>query len=89
MLATVPSSIVRNAFHQPVPKLGREMALHAADETTPLLVEAGEESRQLPEQESPDGVNFHPQGDPENPLEWSGYLKWGVVAILASTALSV
>lgn len=70
-------------------KFIREMARHAVDETTPLLVEAGQESRQLPEQESPDGINFHPQGDPENPLEWSVYLKWGVVTILASTALSV
>jgi hypothetical protein len=57
-------------------------------ETTPLLVEAGPEY-DIPKEDVRNGVDLNPTGDPENPLEWSTPFKWGIVALLASTAFMV
>jgi hypothetical protein len=34
-------------------------------------------------------VDFDPQGDVDNPLEWPTAFKWGIVALLALTAFTV
>ncbi|KAI1622703.1 MFS transporter [Exophiala viscosa] len=57
------------------------------DETQPLLPDA--DSDQLPKLHGANVVDFDPDGDAENPQEWPRTYKWGIVALLASTAFTV
>lgn len=34
-------------------------------------------------------VDFDPEGDPDNPLEWSGKYRWFIVLLLAFMAMTV
>lgn len=62
------------------------------DETTPLLPD---EATAIPvndqglEAPSKDIVEFDPNGDPENPMDWPSAYKWGIVALLAAMAFTV
>jgi hypothetical protein len=58
------------------------------DETQPLLGYAIEENGQICTREEI-SVDFDPNGDPENPLEWPKAYKRGVVALLAFMAFTV
>lgn len=60
------------------------------DETQPLLQDAHliyVEREDDPS--SKDIVDFDPNGDPENPMEWPQAYKWGIVALLAFMAFTV
>lgn len=65
------------------------MASLVVEETTPLLVEAGAEQRGILNGESHTTIDFDPNGDPDNPLEWPAPFKWGIVSLLAFTAFTV
>lgn len=62
------------------------------DETLPLLADAGAASP-VDDQHRPapnkDIVDFDPNGDPENPIDWPAAYKWGIVTLLAATAFTV
>ncbi|KAL7628032.1 hypothetical protein AAE478_002228 [Parahypoxylon ruwenzoriense] len=60
------------------------------DETQPLLQDAHlvYDEQQI-EASAKDIVDFDPEGDAENPLEWPAPYKWGIVALLALTAFTV
>lgn len=58
----------------------------AMDETSPLLGRALESQDCTTEHAL---VDFDPNGDPENPLEWPKAYKRGVVALLAFMAFTV
>ncbi|KAF7554731.1 hypothetical protein G7Z17_g2700 [Cylindrodendrum hubeiense] len=53
------------------------------EETSPLLVEAGEGRCESLYGDSHETVDFNPNGDVDNPLEWPAAFKWGIVAMLA------
>jgi len=60
------------------------------DENQPLLVAAEEDARRHDEEDALHGViDFDPNGDPENPLEWPASFKWGIVALMAFMAFTV
>lgn len=60
------------------------------DETQPLLQDAHLVFNERPDQASiKDIVDFHPDGDEENPLEWPQVYKWAIVALLALMAFTV
>lgn len=71
------------------------------DDTQPLLGALAPEQRQAythsaaPLQDVADIaepttiVDFDPNGDAENPLEWASPFKWGVVSLLACMAFTV
>ncbi|KAF3059891.1 hypothetical protein GL218_05155 [Daldinia childiae] len=60
------------------------------DETQPLLQDAHLVFNERPDQASiKDIVDFHPDGDEENPLEWPQAYKWAIVALLALMAFTV
>lgn len=52
------------------------------EEADPLLLESESEYRSSLEY-SRDTVDFDRNGDPENPLEWPDFYKWGIVALLS------
>lgn len=63
------------------------------DETTPLLPDAAttpptldDEHHAVPPKNI---VDFDPDGDAENPLDWPASYKWGIVALLAAMAFTV
>lgn len=64
------------------------------DETTPLLPDA---ATAIPEDDrlestgilNKDIVYFDPNGDPENPMDWTFAYKWCIVALLAGMAFTV
>lgn len=65
------------------------------DETTPLLPDAAtaaavpmldDRHHAVPNK---DIVDFDPDGDPENPMDWPAAYKWGIVALLAAMAFTV
>lgn len=63
------------------------------DETTPLLPD---EATAIPGNDQQnlgalrkDIVEFDPNGDPENPMDWPSAYKWGIVALLAAMAFTV
>jgi hypothetical protein len=56
------------------------------DERQPLLGHVEEYEQGTPD--VPGLVDFDPNGDPENPLEWSKTYKMGVVALLAFMAFT-
>lgn len=63
------------------------------DETTPLLpdeaiapVLSNDQADRVP---SKDLVEFDPNGDHENPMDWPKAYKWGIVALLAFMAFTV
>ncbi|KAF3013164.1 hypothetical protein E8E15_004587 [Penicillium rubens] len=58
------------------------------EEANPLLLESEDEYRSSLEY-SRDTVDFDRKGDPENPLEWPGSYKWGVVALLSFMGFTV
>lgn len=58
------------------------------EEANPLLLESEDEYRSSLEY-PPDTVDFDRNGDPENPLEWPGFYKWGVVALLSFLGFTV
>lgn len=55
-------------------------------ETQPLLGHVDEDEGRTTDRPS---VDFDPNGDPDNPLEWSKGYKRGVVALLAFMAFTV
>lgn len=80
------------------------MTALVAEETTPLLgtriVEVEQHKSGSPANGNGDSngnvghlldnvVDFDPNGDPDNPLEWPSAFKWGIVALLAFTAFTV
>ncbi|KAH8898348.1 major facilitator superfamily transporter [Thozetella sp. PMI_491] len=64
------------------------------DETLPLL-EHQHDGRPAVADDRIDGlskaqvVDFDPEGDDENPLDWPQFYKWGIVLLLALTAFTV
>jgi hypothetical protein len=56
------------------------------DEHEPLLPSSND-APELPEIYK--AVEFDPNGDPENPLDWSNSYKWGVILLLAFMAFTV
>lgn len=58
------------------------------DETQPLL---GNESLRYDDEnaKTADVVDFDPNGDEENPMDWPKSYKWGIVALLAFMAFTV
>ena len=56
------------------------------DETQPLLVHIEEQQPCISDHPS---VDFDPNGDPENPMEWSKAYKRGVVSLLGFMAFAV
>lgn len=66
------------------------------DETTPLLPDAAtaiptpttldDHHHAIPNK---DIVDFDPNGDPENPMDWPAPYKWGIVTLLAAMAFTV
>lgn len=65
------------------------MASPSLEEAAPLLLEAGDESCGILNGDSQDTINFNPNGDPDNPLEWPAPFKRGIVALLAFTGFTV
>lgn len=65
------------------------MASSNMEEATPLLLEAGEEHHGILNGNPHDTVDFNPNGDPDNPLEWPAPFKRGIVALLAFTGFTV
>ncbi len=60
------------------------------DETAPLLVGAEcEVGERYDEDARKDIVDFDPEGDAENPMEWPAAYKWSIVALIALTAFTV
>jgi hypothetical protein len=64
------------------------------DETQPLLgshtiAERREEDEAGILNRGSDIVDFDPNGDPENPMEWPTAFKWSIVALLAFMAFTV
>ncbi|ORY70948.1 MFS transporter [Pseudomassariella vexata] len=60
------------------------------DETLPLLQDAHFTSLEEPHQHvNKDIVDFDPEGDEENPVDWPQAYKWGIVALLAFMAFTV
>ncbi|KAJ5817575.1 hypothetical protein N7447_007583 [Penicillium robsamsonii] len=59
------------------------------EEGNPLLVESECESSRSSLEYSRDTVDFDRNGDPENPLEWPDFYKWGIVALLSFMGLTV
>lgn len=63
------------------------------DETTPLLPDAATapipRDDQLHRVPSKDFVDFDPNGDDENPLDWPQSYKWVIVALLSMMAFTV
>lgn len=64
------------------------------DETTPLLPDEAtaipaDDQQILGAPASKDIVEFDPNGDPENPMDWPSAYKWGIVALLAAMAFTV
>lgn len=56
------------------------------DEVTPLIQHTEEEGRRVSIKPL---VDFDPNGDPHNPLDWSPAYKLEVVALLVSMAFTV
>jgi len=56
------------------------------DPTQPLLKNVDEQQRCTTDQPL---VDFDPNGDPDNPLDWSKGYKLGVVSLLAFMAFTV
>jgi hypothetical protein len=56
------------------------------DETRPLLEQITDSPYQPVDQRL---VDFDPNGDPENPMDWSSAYKRGVVTLLAVMAFTV
>lgn len=56
------------------------------NETQPLL---GHEIERYPSNVDGPQVDFDPNGDPENPMDWPKAYKLGVVALLAFMAFTV
>jgi hypothetical protein len=56
------------------------------EETQPLLGHIAEHEPRVADQPL---VDFDPNGDPENPLEWPKAYKTGVVSLLAFMAFTV
>ena len=52
------------------------------EEANPLLLESDDKYRSSLEY-SREIVDFDRKGDPENPLEWPDFYKWGIVALLS------
>ncbi|KAL6364252.1 hypothetical protein LRP88_02169 [Fusarium phalaenopsidis] len=65
------------------------MASPAPDETTPLLVGVDRVRRDPLNKDSLGTIEFDPDGDPDNPLDWPAPLKWRIVAMLALTSFMV
>lgn len=63
------------------------------DETTPLLPDEATaipgDDQQILGAPRKDIVDFNPNGDPENPMDWPSAYKWGIVALLAAMAFTV
>jgi hypothetical protein len=60
------------------------------DETQPLLAEVHlVDTERCDEVSRKDIVDFHVDGDAENPLEWPTAYKWGIVSLLAFMAFTV
>jgi hypothetical protein len=63
------------------------------EETSPLLRYASPTYIEHPLPKSPQNetttVNFDPDGDPDNPLDWSRSYRWGIVGLLACMAFTV
>lgn len=63
------------------------------DETTPLLPDAATapipRDDQLHRVPSKDFVDFDPNGDDENPLDWPKSYKWVIVALLSAMSFTV
>ncbi|KAJ4422699.1 hypothetical protein N0V82_002596 [Gnomoniopsis sp. IMI 355080] len=63
------------------------------DETTPLLPDEATaipgNDQQILGVPSKDTVDFDPNGDPENPMDWTAAYKWGIVSLLAAMAFTV
>lgn len=60
------------------------------DETQPLLQDANLVYDERPDDApNKDIVDFNPDGDEENPLEWPTAYKWGMVSLLAFMAFTV
>ena len=56
------------------------------DEAQPLLVNIDEQQQRPGDQLL---VDFNPNGDPDNPMNWSRAYKLGVVSLLALMAFTV
>ena len=59
---------------------------HVLDERQPLL---HNESARHYDDATKDLVDFDPNGDPEDPLQWPNAYKWSVVSLLAVMAFTV
>ena len=65
------------------------------DETAPLLRHQGGIHTTAPEDRIDDNlskcniVDFDPEGDDENPLNWPRYYKWAIVLLLALSHFTV
>lgn len=63
------------------------------DETQPLLGShttiAERAEADIVHGDSSNIVDFDPNGDPENPMEWPTAFKWSIVALLAFMAFTV
>lgn len=60
---------------------------HAPDERQPLLHDDST-ARQY-DDATKDVIDFHPNGDADDPLQWPVAYKWSVVALLAVMAFTV
>ncbi|KAM0417296.1 hypothetical protein ACHAPT_012677 [Fusarium lateritium] len=67
------------------------MASSATNEITPLLVgvDRVRVRRDSLNKDSLGTIEFDPEGDPDNPLDWPALLKWRTVALLALTSFMV
>jgi hypothetical protein len=59
------------------------------DERQPLLGNTIAQTQEIEHNQHDHLVEFDPNGDPENPLEWPVAFKWGIVALLALMAFTV
>lgn len=61
------------------------------DESQPLLggTSSSQEADNKPLTEHDVVVDFDPDGDEDNPLDWPAAYKWGIVALLAFMAFTV
>ena len=60
------------------------------EETTPLLLTINTPAQErIKAATGQDVVDFHPDGDSENPRDWPKLYKWSIVALLAFMSFTV
>jgi hypothetical protein len=62
---------------------------NAPNETSPLLANTNNRQPEFDDANAKNVVDFDPNGDDDNPMEWSNAYKYGIVALLAFMAFTV